>query len=326
MEVTLKRANVFDKPGQWFKGALHFHTKNSDGKLTPDEALNWYKGHGYNFICLGDHWRVTMPVDSGEGGKMLVIPGCEIDTWNDATVGNTHIMCVGVEGHREDFRPPARLTVAELCALAESISQYRVVAHPYWSTHSAESMKSLKGISALEVYNHLFDETCAMGYAEYPWHMLLNEGCAMDATAVDDAHGGAESLGHGWVMVKATACTQEAIIAAFQAGDFYPTQGPTIESVRFDGLRMIVKTSPARRIIIRTNQFFGALVTAPEGGAITSAEAQITLSEMSHMRVEVEDQQGRKAWSNPFYFSNTLLGSKARTESSMSAGAERSRK
>ena len=320
MDVELRRANVFDKPGKWFKGAIHLHTTASDGKLSPDEALHWYKTHGYDFVCFGDHWRVTTPVDPE--GKMLVIPGCEIDTWNDATVGNTHIMCVGVEGHHEDFRPATRPTVAQLCELAQSICQYRIVAHPYWSTHSAESIKSLKGISALEVYNHLFDETAAMGYAEYPWHMLLNEGCELDATAVDDAHGGVESLGHGWVMVKATTCTQEAIVAALQAGDFYATQGPEIRSVGFGGMTLVVQTSPAQRIIIRTNQFFGAINTAVGGEAVTSARAKIDLVEMNHMRIEVEDTQGRKAWSNPFYFTNSLMRPKARTESSACGTAE----
>lgn len=40
---------------RWFKGNLHMHNQWSDGQLLPEMAVNWYKSHGYHFICPTDH-------------------------------------------------------------------------------------------------------------------------------------------------------------------------------------------------------------------------------------------------------------------------------
>ncbi len=321
--IELVRDNVFSKPGRWFKGALHLHTRNSDGKMSPDEALRWHKQNGYDFICFGDHWKVTTPVDPEK--KVLVIPGCEIDSWHDDAVGNTHVMCVGVDGHADDFRPTERMGLQELWSHAQSISEYCWIAHPFWSTQSAESLKSYPGLRAVEVYNGLFDSTLAMGDGEYPWHMLLNEGMRIDALAVDDAHGREESVGNGWIMVKAAECTRQTIISALKQGDFYATRGPVIHDVRFEENRIVATTSPARRLIVRSSQFFGKCITAPAGRSFTSIEAEINLRDMDHARLVVEDHNGLKAWSNPFYFANSTIRPKSRLEpASPLPGASRS--
>ena len=38
--------NPFAEPGQWFKGSLHTHSSASDGELTPDEVIAWYRQRG----------------------------------------------------------------------------------------------------------------------------------------------------------------------------------------------------------------------------------------------------------------------------------------
>jgi len=40
---------------RWYKGNLHTHTFWSDGLAFPEEAVAWYKSHGYNFLGLSDH-------------------------------------------------------------------------------------------------------------------------------------------------------------------------------------------------------------------------------------------------------------------------------
>ena len=40
---------------RWFKGNLHMHNQWSDGKPLPEWAIDWYKTHGYDFICPSDH-------------------------------------------------------------------------------------------------------------------------------------------------------------------------------------------------------------------------------------------------------------------------------
>ena len=38
-----------------FRGNLHSHTTNSDGTLTPAEAVAAFRAHGYDFLCLSEH-------------------------------------------------------------------------------------------------------------------------------------------------------------------------------------------------------------------------------------------------------------------------------
>lgn len=40
---------------RWFKGNMHMHNQWSDGKPLPEWAVDWYKSHGYHFICQSDH-------------------------------------------------------------------------------------------------------------------------------------------------------------------------------------------------------------------------------------------------------------------------------
>ncbi len=40
---------------RWFKGNMHMHNQWSDGKPLAEWAVDWYKSHGYDFICPTDH-------------------------------------------------------------------------------------------------------------------------------------------------------------------------------------------------------------------------------------------------------------------------------
>ena len=40
---------------RWYKGDLHQHCQWSDGDYFPEWSANWYKTHGYHFICPSDH-------------------------------------------------------------------------------------------------------------------------------------------------------------------------------------------------------------------------------------------------------------------------------
>ncbi len=42
-------------PLRWYKGNTHTHSFWSDGNQFPEMAVDWYKSHGYQFLCLSDH-------------------------------------------------------------------------------------------------------------------------------------------------------------------------------------------------------------------------------------------------------------------------------
>ncbi len=54
---------------RWYKGNLHTHTHKSDGDASPEKVARWYGRHGYDFLTLSDHDRLTLLGHShGKGG------------------------------------------------------------------------------------------------------------------------------------------------------------------------------------------------------------------------------------------------------------------
>ncbi|MGL6194513.1 MAG: hypothetical protein ACRC2T_06785 [Thermoguttaceae bacterium] len=48
---------------EWYKGNLHAHSFWSDGRVFPEESVDWYKNRGYNFFSLTDHRQVQTNPD-----------------------------------------------------------------------------------------------------------------------------------------------------------------------------------------------------------------------------------------------------------------------
>ena len=49
---------AFNKMGSFYKGNLHGHSSNSDGKFSVSEVIDAYKKRGYDFTCISDHLTV----------------------------------------------------------------------------------------------------------------------------------------------------------------------------------------------------------------------------------------------------------------------------
>ncbi|MBP5544743.1 MAG: hypothetical protein ILM98_11750 [Kiritimatiellae bacterium] len=50
----VRKAGMSGK-ARWWRGNLHTHSFWSDGRAFPEEAIEWYRAHGYNFLGLSDH-------------------------------------------------------------------------------------------------------------------------------------------------------------------------------------------------------------------------------------------------------------------------------
>lgn len=40
---------------RWWRGNFYAHSFWSDGRAFPEEAVQWYRMHGWHFLCLSDH-------------------------------------------------------------------------------------------------------------------------------------------------------------------------------------------------------------------------------------------------------------------------------
>ncbi|MBO5372373.1 MAG: PHP domain-containing protein [Lachnospiraceae bacterium] len=72
-----KKEKMFTASGNWYKGNLHAHTTNSDGKLTPEQVVLIYKQHGYSFMCLSEHDYFTDLREKFDSEDFILLPGLE---------------------------------------------------------------------------------------------------------------------------------------------------------------------------------------------------------------------------------------------------------
>ena len=150
-----------------YKGILHAHSFWSDGNVPPEEAVAWYKDHGYNFMSLTDHnqlqtdtnrWKKvsgeqrsrekieyvrlkTLPElmsEFDEAGRFLMIPGheanrfiCGVQThMNIINTDRVFLIPNGMQTSDEAF---SRVwDDAETYARLEQRNMLLMVNHPDW--------------------------------------------------------------------------------------------------------------------------------------------------------------------------------------------------
>ncbi|HNQ24548.1 MAG TPA: CehA/McbA family metallohydrolase [Phycisphaerae bacterium] len=301
--------NPFQTAGRWWRGNLHCHTTRSDGAVGVEERCAQYRAAGYDFIVITDH-GIAGPVLAEQAAGLLVVPGVELHPDNPYGGDIYHIVGVNV---RESIAAE-RLSPVEVLRAVTAQGGVAIMVHPYWSGHQLSDYTPLAGgYVALEIYNHLARRLNGTHNAELLWDAHLDRVGAVWGTAGDDAHGGPEDIGGGWVMVRADRLTPESICAALRSGAFYATQGPTIEGLDVatvgGAVEFSVRCSPAARVRFKGRTYTGRVVEAPTGAPLRDAEYRCT-GEEKYIRVEVIDQAGRSAWTNPVYLAQVSSGAR----------------
>ncbi len=283
----------FAAPGNWYRGALHVHTTGSDGREPPEEVVRRYHESGYHFVVLTDHDRLTR-CEAPEG--MLVLPGIELGCNSGPPDKYWHFVGVGI-----DTEPAKKLESPEdIAEFLKRRAKFTTLGHPYWSQLSGEDVRLMADCDAMEVHNTVC-QLASRGASEQPWDHVLSSGARLNAVAVDDSHQKPNDLGRGWVMVKASELSADAIYAALRNGHFYASTGPEIHDWNRleDAIR--VQTSPCRTISFMCNTWYGQRFDAEPDQTFTEATYFIQGPEV-YLRVQVTDADGKRAWTNPIYF------------------------
>lgn len=274
---------------RWYKGNLHMHTTQSDGRKTPAEALSLYRDAGYDFVSVTDHWIFG---ESSEYRGMLVLPGAEYDTVN---TGVWHILGIGAS------RPPKCSRGALPQEFADAINDaggIAVLAHPAWSMDDPRDMAALRGIAATEIYNSV--SGYPFGVRPYSGELIdvaARQGFYTGLTASDDAHFYNGDQLRGFVYVNADELSHAAITDALRQGRYYASNGPVIESVSFDGSVITVASRGARGMQLFTSLPYlpGATVSAPDGETVDEGKWSIPAG-ISFARAEVMGDNGKRAY------------------------------
>ncbi len=285
--------NPFLADGAWRRGNIHAHSTNSDGARSPADAVRWYRDAGYDFAALSDH-RVVTDTTAFASADFVTVPGIEMHGPDPATGERYHILATGVHGFE---RSDDTWSPQEAIDRVTDGGGIAILAHPYWLGQSAHDMRGLRGYAGLEVFNSVCDVTRAKGFSGLTWdEHLLHDGLTW-GFATDDSHWKHGAEGRGWVMARTADFSPAGIVAALRCGQFYATMGPEIHDLRIQDGAVRVQTSPARRISVIAARARGSSRLAA-GDPLTSAVHDLNGTER-YVRVEVEDDEGKVAWSNP---------------------------
>lgn len=306
----------FDKPGTFYKGNIHVHSNESDGVLSPAEVIDAHKARGYHFISLTDH---LLPYKRFNIDKPGMIPLTDTTSFRDdafttligaeihgAALGNGDLWHFVAAGLPLDFPTwdgeESGVAIAER---AKAAGAFIGIAHPAWYALTLEdALSAIEHSHAVEIYNH----ACAMIGRHDGWYLadsLLDRGYPITTYAADDAHfKHPQDTFHdafgGWVQVKASALTPEALLESLKAGAYYASTGADFLDIRIEGDELVVETSPVELILLTSR---GAQSTYKYGIDLTEARFPLQRwRDLGWVRVTAIAANGAKAWSNPIRF------------------------
>jgi hypothetical protein len=301
----------FSHDGDWLRCALHTHTTNSDGELSPSLLVRHYERAGFDVLAITDHWIRTAEPSTE---RLLVIPSTELDASMGEPGREAHVLGLGIEMDPEE---PG----AEFPSLAETVDWISrsggvaFLAHPYWSGLRVEEFAGCEGLLGLEVYNAGCELEVGRGVSGVHWDDALEvDSRVWFGIAADDSHHPGFDSALAWTWVRTRKRSREAVIESLRAGGFYSSTGPRIEDVSVEDGVVEVRTTPAESVRLLTGRMRGAAVnagrlgysyrgevleTSPDGG-ITAARLS-TPRQAPYGRVEVTGATGGKAWTNPLW-------------------------
>jgi len=223
--------NPFARPGQFYRGNLHGHSTNSDGKLVVAEVVEKYRAYGYDFIAISDHFMEVYdyPITDSRAHRdedFTTLLAAELHLSKMENSELWHVLAVGLPAN---FAPPGEQEdIVDLASRAADAGAFIGMVHPTWNGMTPTDAARLPFAHAVEVYNHRSEVKIVRGYGWGLCDQLLNQGRRVSAFAVDDSHTFDNDFGGGWVHVKAQSLEPEALLESLKNGWYYSSQGPLI--------------------------------------------------------------------------------------------------
>lgn len=296
--------NPFAQPGRWYRGVFHCHTTDSDGARSPAAVVAWYAEHGYDFLAITDHNRVTPAPAAATPGRLVLVNGTEIDAGRARLGQPYHLVGVGL---REMIDVPRQAAARHALPVRDVIDALRAagaqvfVAHPYWSGLVLDDLLALDGVAGIEVYNANTEVEIGKGHSGVHWDDCLTCGRRLLGAANDDAHWRMPDHGRAWTMLRAPSLAPDAITVGLAAGSFYASTGVVLDDVTFDGDTATVRVAPpgAQEIRFISDHHWGQRVAA-DGTPLLHA-AYTLRGQERYLRIEAIAASGERAWTNPLF-------------------------
>lgn len=293
MSIRFENA-PFSFGGTRVKAGFHCHTVNSDGGLTPEQTVERYRARGFQCVGITDHYIVTKVADDS-----VLTPA---STENG---GDPDLIAVGVSSAVDRDLP-----LAERARLLAGQGGFTIAAHPTYCAVLPDTYLACNDLMAMEIYNAYCDSAYANGYAVELWDMVLGRGKRIWGIAGDDAHLNPRKryysdAGYGWNEIWVADPTGNDVVEALKRGEFFATQGPMFEEIIVGQDTIRLSCSPVAQVRWRTFGKVGFVEYSEGGSEITSAVLPDGFRANTFVRIELVDRDGKRAWSNPFFFTDT---------------------
>ena len=297
--------NPWEAEGEWFLGGLHTHTKRSDGSLPVDFTGGVYRNYDYDFLAITDH-DVLFGEEERRRDGLLLLGNC---MESDLLTRRMEMLILGVEKAPEIVREVT--TGQEAIDRINALRGLAFLAHPHWSSLSTPDVLALEGLAGIELLNWGTQYYQKKGYAIQLYNELLFAGKRLLNIAVDDCHHAQEYLDscRGAVMVRAKDLSTASILDSIRKGLFYSTMGPRIHNVEFTGEQIIIECDPVVEIVFHANWYFAQRSETSGRRPFTRRRYPSDRytprlgKDVTYCFIEICDEAGRGAWTNPIYFS-----------------------
>jgi hypothetical protein len=301
--------------GGFLKGNLHAHTSRSDGDSPPEDVIAWYRRHGYAFLAITDHNRLTDARTyawmQDDGFKLL--NGEEITMKGGGHQVHMNALCTKSRIGGGTFHSAAE-AVTWATARVEAQGGVAVVNHPNFDRALvATDLLASQAAPLIEVMSgHPY--VYSLGTATRPshealWDAALTGGARMMGVGVDDVHhlrvdaDPPAYAGRAWVQVAAAHDDATSLCESLKRGDLYASTGVVLDRIRVT--RTIYTVWPADGGT--TVHFYGAKgrLLATVGPLAPHAAASYELSRGDgYVRAKVIGRDESSAWT-PAIFEGT---------------------
>lgn len=330
---------LIPETGTFYKANLHCHTVQSDGKMTAQEVKAHYKANGYSIVAYTDH-NVLISHQDLRDENFLPLNGFEIDIcMSEGEERKLHPTChmcmIALEEdnlllpfyHRTKYLHGGAANQRHLLQIDENEPDYEriydaehingIIAgcrergffvtynHPTWSHERYPQYMSYQGMHAMEIMNY---GCLVAGYDEYNHRVyddFLCDGRRMYAIAADDNHHDKDTCGC-FTMIKAESLNYRTVTRAMEAGHFYSSQGPKINSLWVEDGRVYITCGKAKAIAIHKGMVRRDFARrAQEGEWLTETSFPI-FPDDGYFRLTVIDENGLHANTNAYFVDDLM--------------------
>jgi hypothetical protein len=280
--------NPYLQSGRWWRGNTHTHTQASDGADAPQDVIRFYAEAGYDFLAITDH-NLVLPLLEYDPCGMVLIEGEEL------TTPRTHVVGLGL---RETL-PRGESTQNQIDLIREA-GGLSIIAHPHWMGFTRDDLVPLEGHLAIELTNQVCFYLDGKGDSVAWWDHLLTKGRRCWGVSVDDCHDIMRDGAMGWIMVDSPTRDWPSLREAMERGSFYASTGPQFEAISAKERQISFVTSPCVQVRIIGRE--GAVIHQQTSDSKQVFMIRFDVPESEpYARVEIEDEEGRRAWSQPFW-------------------------